>query len=221
MRPEHPPQLPQVTTIPIHTAPGSPGDPKFLIRQKNLLCPGVQWMAAKVRAKSVCKMRFKLNSFYLSCLKRERAVQMANPVPNDESTLQTGGHILDPGVGGQESRHEVDLSDLLALWELLPLHLFLCITHTHPAPLGLCLWDPNRNAAPRWANHTISLIIYLINHFEPFPLGHPALPAAAKFQARFISNLVSELPCLPAFHVLSSCFPRTLELAVPDQRRAG
>lgn len=95
------------------------------------------------------------------------------------------------------------MSDLLAFWEMLPLHLLLCIPHTHPAPLGLCLWDPNSNATPRWANLTISLIIYLINHFEPFPLGHPALPAAAKFQARFISNLVSELPCLPAFHVLS------------------
>lgn len=114
------------------------------------------------------------------------------------------------------------MSDLLALREMLPLHLFLCIPHTHPAPLGLCLWlDPNRNAAPRWANLTISLIIYLINHFQPFPLGHPALPAAAKFQARFISNLVSELPCLPAFHVPSSCSPRTLELSVPDQQRAG
>lgn len=86
---------------------------------------------------------------------------------------------------------------------MLPLHLFLCTPHTPPAPLGLCLWDPNRNTTLRWANLTVSLIIYLINHFQPFPLGHPALPAAAKFQARFISNLVSELPCLPAFHVLS------------------
>lgn len=40
------------------------------------------------------------------------------------------------------------------------------------------------------------------------------MPTAVKFQARFISNLVSELPCLSSFYVCDSHFSCTVELSL-------